>query len=196
MKTFACALLAAAGLGLMGAPTSARADDSLALAPNWLDEVRLGVFDHSGVDHNPRHDEGAWADGAFEVISKPVEFYSGTSTPWRVLLNPRFDLGATLNFHGKTSLAYTGLVWRMPVVGPLYLEGQFGGAYNNSPRGTIPGRLDIGCPITFHEFGGVGWRISEHFDAVLGIEHISHAGLCGGGNVGLTNPGVKIGYVF
>ena len=69
-------------------------------------------------------------------------------------------------------------------------------AINNSPRGIVPGRIDMACPTTFHESIGLGVELTPHVDLVADVEHSSHAYLCGRQNPGLTNVGLKLGYKF
>jgi hypothetical protein len=198
MRAFSVYAIAVASfLAVFWSLGETRADEVAASpVPSWLDEARVGVFDHSAFDHNGANDEGSMPDGAFEILSKPLPFNPTIGSPWRELLNPRVNLGTTINFYGKTSVFYGGLVWRYPVVGPLFVEGQFGGALNNNPNKEQRNHLDIGCPATFREAAGVGWNINDHFDVIVSVEHISHAELCGHINDGLTNIGVKLGYKF
>jgi hypothetical protein len=101
------------------------------------------------------------------------------------------------NAYGLTSYGFAGLNWREPLIGPLFLEVGFGGAVNNASRNPHDlTRTDLGCPVTFRESGGLGWQFNEHFDVVVGVEHISHANLCSSLNPGLTSAGVRIGYRF
>ena len=48
-----------------------------------------------------------------------------------------------INGEGKTSYGFGGLTWRIPIYGPVFLEGEFGGAVNNAPRTRTPNRVPI-----------------------------------------------------
>jgi hypothetical protein len=61
-----------------------------------VEEFRLGIF-----DHNPDHIESVSIDGAVELLSSPMLFYSGQNQILSTLLNPRLNLGAMVNFDGK-----------------------------------------------------------------------------------------------
>ena len=63
------------------------------------------------------------------------------------------------------------------------------------PDATL-GRVDMGCTLTFREFGGFGYQFSETCDVIASVEHVSHASFCSGTNPGLTQVGVRIGYRF
>ena len=64
-----------------------------------------------------------------------------------------------INTGGKTSYAFGGLVWRIPIYGRFFFEGEFGGAINNAVRTPTPGRVDMGCTFTFRELGGFGYQV-------------------------------------
>lgn len=199
--SFRAAALLSVALATLAGPGAARAADMPAPAPaspyGWLEEVRIGADDHNAFLLKERPGGVGNVDGAIEFVSRPLPFYSGPGGVWNILLNPRAAVGSTLSFNGNTSVVYADFLWRAPVVGPLFVEGQFGGAYNDSARNVAtPNRIDIGCPVTFRESAGVGIQLNEHFDIVADVDHISHANLCGRHNPGLTNIGLKLGYKF
>ncbi len=192
------------GLGLafacvaLGA-SAARADDlgpATTIAPpapyiTLFQEVRVGAYAHNVI-----HDEDAPVDVSFETLSSPFSF-PGPSNPWvSWFFNPRINLGAMVNTGGKTSYAFTGLTWRIPVYGPVFFEGEFGGAVNDAVREPTPDRVDMGCPLTFRESGGFGVQLSQNVDVIFNVEHVSHATFCTHINPGLTQFGFRVGYKF
>jgi len=154
-------------------------------------EVRVGAFAHNTI-----HDEGAPLDVSVETLSSPLGF-PGPSNPWvSWFFNPRINLGAMINTGGKTSYAFTGFTWRIPIYGPIFFEGEFGGAANNAVRQPEPNRVDMGCVLTFRESGGFGAQLSSNIDVIFSVEHVSHATFCTHINPGLTQFGVRVGYKF
>ncbi len=101
-----------------------------------------------------------------------------------------------INTGGKTSYGFTGLTWRIPIYKGFFFEGEFGAAVNTSTLRDEPDRVNTGCRWDFRELGGFGYQISEHWDVIANIEHISHASLCTHINPGLTQVGARIGYKF
>ena len=152
---------------------------------SFIDEIRGGVFSNV-LDLSSE-------SGSGEVLSSHLLFYSGSNPYLAAFLNPRLELGAMVNFEGRTSYAYTGVNFHVPIYDRLFFEGEFGGALNDSEKGR-PGWL--GCPVTFRESGGLGLQITSNIDIVGSIEHVSHADLCGRENPGLTNFGLRLGYKF
>ena len=157
-----------------------------------VEELRGGVFGDDALGR-----ERAAPMASIQALSSPVAFYSPSNPLLASLLAPRFEAGAMVNGFGLTSYAFAGLNWRTPQWGPLFGEVAFGGAVNDStddPRNMS--RIDLGCPVTFRESAGLGWRISDRIDIVASIEHISHANLCSSLNPGLTSVGIRVGYRF
>lgn len=152
---------------------------------SFIDEIRGGVFSNV-LDLSSE-------SGSGEVLSSHLLFYSGSNPYLAAFLNPRLELGAMVNFEGRTSYAYTGVNWRVPIYDRLFAEVEFGGALNDSEKGQ-PGWL--GCPVTFRESGGLGFQITSNIDIVGSIEHVSHADLCGRTNPGLSSFGLRLGYEF
>jgi hypothetical protein len=167
------------------------------LAWQPLDEVRLGVFAHNWI-----HDEAAPVDTSIEVLSAPLSFpgYNNpgiAANPWvSWFFNPRINVGGMINTRGRTSYAFTGFTWRIPIYQKFFFEGELGGAVNNAPDWHEPGRVDMGCALTFRESGGFGYQFTENWDIIASIEHVSHASFCTNINPGLTQVGVRVGYKF
>ena len=182
------------------AAQSARAADIDTAAPGavaqpppvWsLYEFRAGVFDHGAGLLGP-HEWGG-ADLNAEFLSPRLPFLQETMLSW---LAPRLQLGAMVNFVGKTSYAYAGFAWTMSLTPRWFIEPLFGGAIHDGPiDGVHPGQLVLGCRDLFHTGFTTGYRLTDHWNIMATWEHISNAGLCGK-NPGLNDFGIKMGYSF
>jgi hypothetical protein len=158
----------------------------------FVQEVRLGVF---GDDTVHREQDAPMA--TIQALTSPVVFYQSNNPLLQTIFAPRFEAGAMINTYGLTSYAFAGLNWRTPQWGPLFLEVGFGGAVNDATDNPHDMRhTDLGCPVTFRESAGIGWRITDRIDVVASIEHISHANLCSNQNPGITSAGLRVGYRF
>lgn len=193
-------LVIALGLACVTLSGAARADDFVlpAVTPlplptfSFLQEVRVGAYAHNWI-----HNENAPVDLSVEALSSPLTFPGNFTNPWvSWFFVPRMNLGAMINIEGKTSYGFGGFTWRIPVYGPLYFEGELGGAINNAVRTQTPDRVDMGCVATFRESGGFGVQLTQNVDLLLNIEHISHATFCSKTNPGITDVGFRIGYKF
>jgi hypothetical protein len=184
---FACLAAGASPRAFAGDSSPVQTADNFSI----VDELRFGVF-----AHNPIHDENAPVDASFETLSSPIGLYSEANPVLAVLLDPRINFGAVVNTLGRTSYGFGGLNWRAPIFGRAFAEGEFGAAVNDATRAGIPGRIDMGCPVTFRESGGLGYQLTSNVDIVASVEHASHAGLCGKLNPGITDFGVRVGYKF
>jgi lipid A 3-O-deacylase len=192
----------AVGLGLACVALgddAAWADDVLApettFAPqsyvNFFQEVRVGAYAHNVI-----HDEDAPVDVSVETLSSPIVF-ANVNNPWvSWFFDPRINLGAMINTGGKTSYAFTGLTWRIPLWGPVFFEGEFGGSVNNAPTHPEPNRIDMGCVPNFRESGGFGVQLSKNVDFIVNVEHTSHATFCTHIDPGITDFGFRVGYKF
>jgi lipid A 3-O-deacylase len=192
----ALAFIAAAPLLAFCAAPARSADTNAApVVPtnvfSFFDEIRGGVF-YGDLRTRANHS----VSDAFETLTSPLPFYSGSNPFWSAFLNPRINVGAMVSLQGATSYAYSGLTWRVPVYDRLFVEGEFGDAINDSSRKLGTSRTDLGCPVTFRESGGLGVQLTPAIDLVVSAEHISHANLCGRLNPGLTNFGLRLGYRF
>jgi opacity protein-like surface antigen len=151
----------------------------------FVDELRLGVY-----AHDPWSPESGSADLNVEVLfAKPW----GTDAEWWL---PRPHVGATINFSGKTSIAYAGVTWQYDVTDWAFLEVAFGGSVNNGEEdNSDPGMNALGCHVLFHESASIGFNLTSNWRVMGTVEHSSNAGLCDY-NRGLTDAGVRIGYKF
>jgi lipid A 3-O-deacylase len=119
---------------------------------------------------------------------------------------PQFQIGGAVNLDHRTSFAYAGIAMTLPLTRWLLFEPFLGGAVDNgslTPTATLSG---LGCPVLFHAGTSVGIPIDEHWQVLATFEHLSNGrGIfgvnCGtnelpGGNQGLNNVGVSVGYAF
>jgi Lipid A 3-O-deacylase (PagL). len=154
-----------------------------------LDEIRGGVLAHS-----PGNTESGTVDLAVELLSDHLPVATGNGL-LDFVLSPRLHAGAVVSTAGETSYVYAGLTWDFAITDSLFIETAFGGALNNGVDGER-GRIEMGCVATFRSAAGVGYRFDDSWSIIAGVEHLSHAGLCGDDNEGLTNVGVRVGYRF
>ena len=180
------AALILSGAAVFAADIGARSN--VGGAAPLLSEVRLGVF-----MHDPVSAERGAADVNGEVLFAPFGWDRTSRWGW---LTPRVHVGATGNFNGGTSAAYTGFTWTLDVTPSWFVEAALGGAVHSGDTGTpSAGRNAMGCRFAFHEAASVGYRIAPGWTVMGTVEHYSNAGLCDR-NRGLTNMGVRVGYVF
>ena len=154
-----------------------------------LSELRGGVFYHGYDDR-----EAGTVDINGELISpRIVETNTGY---WNYLI-PRLHLGGNVNTAGLTSDVYTGLTWTVPIYRRLFGEITLGGSYNDGHTAYNPPHKysPVGCHLMFRESASLGYQITDHWNVMATIEHISNDGLCDR-NAGITNIGGRIGYVF
>lgn len=175
---------------VVGMPMAASAADLALSAPppaspyGWLSEVRVG-----GFVHDPMSPEKGAVDFNGEML-----FGRRAFTGFDALI-PRFHVGTTVNFAGKTSHVYAGATWTWDVTSAFFVEATFGGSANNGERLPTPGRNAMGCAVTFRESATAGFRLTQHWSVMATVEHMSNAGLCVE-NRGLTNAGLRLGYSF
>lgn len=182
-------------LTLMGAG-AARAQDYG--AGFGADELRGGLFFHS-VDHAPPGsflgflDTTRLHDVNVELLFTPFDLGDFN---WIGEIRPH--LGATVNFGGLESQVYAGLSWTWHVFdGPVFIEGTFGGAlHNGAATGAVYPARNLGCSALFRESASIGVDVTPQASIMLTVEHSSHAGLCGAGNMGITNLGLRAGWKF
>lgn len=186
-----------------GADLQGRAPGLAPLAPVATDpadsfEARLGVFAH-GVGSV----EQGTVDINGEVVSPRLSF--GATGPWTFLI-PRVHVGGSVNLGSRTSFAYAGLLWTIPVWDRVFIEGYVGPAVHNGSLTPTPTQAGLGCPTLFHAGASIGYRLTQQWSVIATFEHLSNGrtafGIhCGanqgpGGNQGLNNYGLRIGYSF
>jgi lipid A 3-O-deacylase len=158
-------------------------------------EARFGVFDH-GVGSAERNTVDI--NGSFVTPRLNV----GVPGYWAYLL-PRFQLGGAANLAGRTSFGYADVLLTLPTTKWLFLEPFLGGATHDGSL--TPTLVGLGCPLLFHAGASFGVPITAHWRVLGTFEHLSNGkpfGVdCGtnqraGGNQGLNNYGVSVGYAF
>jgi hypothetical protein len=159
------------------------------VARSIISELRGGVFAHA---------PGTREDGSVDIngeilFSKP--FIS--ADPLISFLIPRLHIGATLNTAGDTSQVYAGFTWNYDLTQKIFIEGSVGAAFHNgkTDRFVQPDRLALGCSPLIRGTGSLGYRLSENWTVMATVEHISNGNTCRA-NQGLTNYGIRVGYVF
>ncbi len=121
----------------------------------------------------------------------------GESNFVKSLLNPRPTIGGTLNLDDDgTDYIHAGLVWHFEVTETFFVEAGFGGGWNNGSDAGTATRAAIGSNFLFNESFAIGANIAENLTFLVQIDHLSHAGLGGNNNRGLTNLSARIGYKF
>jgi Lipid A 3-O-deacylase (PagL). len=112
------------------------------------------------------------------------------------MLSPRPHLGATFNTRGSTSAAYAGLSWSFPKTSWGFIEVSFGGALHNGrlKRNKVK-RKGYGSRMLFRESVSLGLLLKECHTVAVILDHMSNARLARP-NPGLTNFGLRYGYVF
>jgi lipid A 3-O-deacylase len=162
-------------------PGETSEDPPVAANPSFF-ELRAGAL--FGID-GPKGDKEGTPDVNLELLYGPIggEYQNGFLNH---LLRPRLHLGGTINTGGNTSELYAGFTWDVFLTQRLFIEGSFGGAVDNGDD------TYFGCPVNFHESGSVGFMLSERWDVMATVDHMSNADLCDA-NRGLTNVGFRIG---
>jgi lipid A 3-O-deacylase len=196
-----CAAFAITGTGAaQAADWSPLSPVRMTVDPADRFEARFGVFSH-GVGSV---EEGT-VDINGELVSPRLSFGAVTG-PWAFLV-PRLHVGASWNLSDRTSFAYTGLLWTIPVWDRFFVEGFVGPAVHNGSLTVTPQLAGLGCDVLFHAGASVGYRLTDQWSVIGTFEHLSNGktlfGInCGtnvapvGSNQGLNNYGVRVGYAF
>lgn len=152
-------------------------------------EFRAGGFFHS-IETTAEQGEGGGAVN-LEVLFGRI----GPQYENRVLdafFKPRVHVGTMINLEGNTSNYYAGLTWQWNLTDWAFLEGSFGGAVHDGPN-DHPTKASYGCTLNFRESGSIGFSLSDEWNLLFTVDHMSNGGLCDK-NKGLTNAGVRLGY--
>jgi lipid A 3-O-deacylase len=153
-----------------------------------LSEVRLGVL--AFWQSNASTEQGAYVTG--QVLFDP---FVPRFDNWflNVFLRPRPHIGGTASPWGTDQL-FAGLTWNAPFGRIFFAEASFGGTIHDGPLTNA--QVALGCRVLFRESLGLGANIGEHWRVIAGVDHSSHAELCGQNNDGLTHIGASVGYRF
>jgi cob(I)alamin adenosyltransferase len=155
--------------------------------PFWVvDEVRAGVFKQAIDD---AIHEGAVAPN-LEILGG--RFANLQNSELNVLI-PRPHIGTTLTF-GKTDEFYWGLTWDAKLFEKTFAEISFGGAAHDGPLHTF-GEASYGCTVNFRESASLGYSITSQWRVMGTLDHMSNNGFCAP-NRGLTNAGIRLGYMW
>lgn len=155
-------------------------------APRHLMDLRLGAYVHDPLSPE-KGGANVNAEAVFSVFAPSDGLYG--------ILIPRVHIGATLSFAGKTSFAYAGFTWTLPLNEAFFLEAAFGGTIHNGLKNGAEGRNAMGCQWSFHESVSLGYRVTREWSVLGTLEHVSNAGLCTQ-NRGLTNFGLRLSRAF
>ena len=159
-------------------------------APGWLSEIRFGgtTFWQRG---DTTGEGGLYVTGQVLFDSPVPEFGK-----WYldIPLRPRPHVGASISTIGGSSQFYAGVTWTVPLPSIVFFEASFGGTVHDAALENEP--IAVGCHLLFRESIGLGLELGPHWRVIGGIDHSSHAGLCGNDNDGLTHIGGSIGYRF
>jgi lipid A 3-O-deacylase len=166
-------------------------DPPLGSAPLFgiVAEARLGVLDHASDLVGVGKEDGL-------DISPELLFVSPGFL--RVVGSPMPHVGAELNTAGDRSLYYTGLTWRLELLGLAHVELGFGGGIHDGDLGDTleSAELLLGCRWLFREAIGIGANFGERHTVALQADHFSHARLCSDHNDGIEALGIVYGYRF
>jgi len=155
-----------------------------------FDEVRLGATTFwQGGDNGD--EGGVYLTG--QILFDPFIAPLGNRV-LDVLLRPRPHFGGSLSTGGGTSQVFGGLTWTVPLPSVFFAEASFGGTIHDGDLEDAP--IALGCRVLFRESVGLGVELGPHWRVIGGIDHSSHANLCGNDNDGLTHIGGSIGYRF
>ena len=177
---------------------------SSVVSAQQLDELRFGATWAQPGWLEPSHREGDQVGIGAELLFAPVNIDvfgvsgSHSSKFMNTVFNPRPHIGAMINLdENGTSYAFTGLSWHYDSDQTFFVEGSFGVSVNNGKtENSDPDRVKLGSNALFHESVGFGVNVSETITVVFAVEHLSHAGLFGSDNRGLTNASLRVGHKF
>jgi len=153
--------------------------------PGLISELRGGALAH---DLESNDNEGGWDVNAEALLHR---LGPRTGDPLDILLSPRPHVGVQINTSGDTNLGYFGLTWDAWLTDTIFVEASFGGAVHDGP--TDNSNDSFGCTANFRESAAVGVAVSESWNLLAIVSHMSNAGLCDQ-NQGLTSAGVQLGY--
>lgn len=187
----ACAL--AVTLLAVGPAMAGDADMMDADSARFFDEFRLGVFGHDLDGNGQRREEGVNINAELLFAAPQIDLGNPLAN---FFFTPRPHVGASVNSSGGTSSLYAGFTWALPVFGPIFVEGTFGGAIHNGETDLVdPDMQPLGCRALFRESASIGADVSENIRLLATINHMSNSGLCDT-NPGITDVGVSLGYRF
>lgn len=156
----------------------------------FFNEIRLGAFAHQLGGSPSEHGVDVNVEALTPRIGAPRGDYL-----LDYFLRPRLHVGGTINTGGDTSLGYFGVTWDLKLTERLFFETSFGGAVHDGNLHREPGHTAYGCRMNFRESASLGYHLSERWDVLATIDHMSNGGICEE-NRGLTDAGLRFGYKF
>jgi hypothetical protein len=180
---------------LDGYPAAANTVNGSTENPYGVDRyaVRGGVFAH-GIGSVERNT----FDLNFELVSPRL--FSPDATQWWASFIPRLQIGGFLNTASRTSEAYTGALWTIPIYHGFFFEAFIGGAINNGSEDGTATRSALGCTGAFNLGTSLGYNFSSSWSLVGTWNHMSNGNRMLGvdcpHNKGVNNIGLKAGYAF
>jgi hypothetical protein len=192
-----CAGMAVAA-DFAAAPYGAAPVQAVPVLPYDRFEARFGAFGH-GVGSR----EDGTADLNVEFVTPRLSL---GVTGWASYLIPRVHVGGQANLGNRTSFVYTGALWTFPIWGGLSAEIFAGPALHNGVYLPTNNRAGLGCPVLFHAGASLAYQLTDRWSVIGTFSHLSNGReLFGiscqtnqgrGGNQGLNNYGVRVGYSF
>jgi hypothetical protein len=161
----------------------------------FIDEVRLGFFQHDSAIIGTRKEKGI--DFAFEILSEPL-------VRSRLLGLPRIVLGGALNSAGQTDQIYLGVDGQWTLARAIfsrrdavYFEATTGGGWNDGKIDAVGTPLEAtwkshGSHFLIRSGASLGYRFNTRWSLAFAFNHISNAGLAHR-NEGMNDLGLLLG---
>ena len=162
----------------------------------WVDEVRLGVYQHDTGLIGTQKEHGA--DIALESLTSPVK-------PLWFIGTPRIVFGGVWNTAGQTNQIYLGIDKQLDFLhgtfsskDSFFIEGTIGGVWHSGKHDVQGTPLESkwkshGGSFLFRPGLALGYRFNEHWSIAGSLNHISNANL-GSTNEGSNDLGILIGW--
>jgi hypothetical protein len=180
------AALAASLASVVLLPAAAHAGNSLG-----FDELRFGAS--VSIQGTRSHEDGVFPE--MTLLFDP--FGARNAKDWtEQLAHPRIALGTSVSTTGQANQLFGGLDWKVSFTDNAFFEAGFGGVVHDGKTNHNDNGPILGCSPLFHEYVGIGYDVSAHWDVIGQVAHSSHAGLCGADNDGMTRAGLQVGYKF
>jgi outer membrane immunogenic protein len=156
----------------------------------WLDEVRAGVTSSASNELS--------ASGELQALFSPLRPIANPyNSNWAWLFSPRPLIGASISLEGKTSEAYAGLAWNLPIYGPYFVELSAGGLVHdqnlNQSYSDRPSPLST--RFLFREAIAIGYEINANWRVLAFLDHASNGDL-GYRNEAVNRFGLLLGKKF
>ena len=155
-----------------------------------VSELRFGILAHNKGPIASSTESGAQVNMEARFRSPDI---------FKIILEPRPTIGASINTAGDTSFAYAGLTWGGFVWKGLFVEGFFGMAVHDGwleSNDPDPPRRLLGSRVLFREALEIGYRFLDSHSVSFMIDHYSNAGWIAERNQGNDDFGLRYGYKF